>query len=56
MKEKDDAENILQELYNLQKEDPGWVLIETRIIGEDLRLGSILWMSPQQVRFYDVVI
>lgn len=56
IKEKDDAENMLQELYNLQKENPGWI-IETRIIGEDFRLGSILWMSPQQVqlwiRFHD---
>ena len=26
MKEKDDAENMLQELYNLQKEDLGWVI------------------------------
>ena len=59
IKEKDDAENMLQELYNLQKKDPGWV-IETHIIGEDFCLGSILWMSPQQVqlwmRFHDVVI
>ena len=58
-KEKDDAHNMLQELYDLQKEEPGWI-IETRIIGDDFRLGSILWMSPQQVqlwtRFHDVVI
>ncbi|CAB5377369.1 unnamed protein product [Rhizophagus irregularis] len=57
IEEKDDAENMLQDLYNLQKEDPGWV-IETRIIGNDFRLGSVLWMSPQQVqlwmRFHDV--
>ncbi|CAI2187206.1 2998_t:CDS:2, partial [Funneliformis geosporum] len=38
IKEKDDDENMLQEFYNLQKEDPGWV-IETRIVGEDFRLG-----------------
>ncbi|CAB4393698.1 unnamed protein product [Rhizophagus irregularis] len=59
IEEKDDAENMLQDLYNLQKEDPGWV-IETRIIGNDFHLGSVLWMSPQQVqlwmRFHDVVI
>ncbi|CAB5388087.1 unnamed protein product [Rhizophagus irregularis] len=58
IEEKDDAENMLQDLYNLQKEDPGWV-IETRIIGNDFRLGSVLWMSPQQVqlwmRFHDVL-
>src|SRR5207248_2825934 len=57
--DKDDAHNMLQELYDLQKEEPGWI-IETRLIGDDLRLGSILWMSPQQVqlwiRFHDVVI
>src|SRR6266480_880940 len=57
--DKDDAHNMLQELYDLQKEEPGWI-IETRIIGDDFRLGSILWMSPQQVqlwtRFHDVVI
>ncbi|GES88875.1 protein FAR1-related sequence 5-like [Rhizophagus clarus] len=49
-------------LYNAIQEVrryPGWV-IETRIVGDDFRLGSVLWMSPQQVqlwtRFHDVVI
>ena len=46
LQEKDDAQNMLQELYDLQREEPGWI-IETRIIGDDFRLGSILWMSPQ---------
>ncbi|EXX57767.1 hypothetical protein RirG_204050 [Rhizophagus irregularis DAOM 197198w] len=59
LQEKDDAQNMLQELYDLQRKEPGWI-IETRIIGNDFRLGSILWMSPQQVqlwiRFHDVVI
>ena len=61
-KEKDDAHNMLKELYDLQKEEPGWIIEtnETRIIGDDFRLGSILWMSPHQVqlwtRFHDVII
>ena len=50
---------MLQELYNLQKEDLSWI-IETRIIEENFHLESILWMLPQQVqlwiRFHDVVI
>ncbi|GBC03827.1 hypothetical protein RclHR1_05350001 [Rhizophagus clarus] len=49
-------------LYNAIQEVrryPGWV-IETRIVGDDFHLGSVLWMSPQQVqlwtRFHDIVI
>ncbi|RGB42494.1 hypothetical protein C1646_750815 [Rhizophagus diaphanus] len=55
IEEKDDAENILQDLYNLQKEDPDWI-IKTCIIGNDFHLGSVLWISSQRIRFHDVVI
>ena len=56
---KNDACQVLSNLYLKKEEDPQWI-VKPRFDPEERRLNSLFWMSPGQIqayeKYHDVVI